>query len=118
MEYDFIPYEKGVPIHKNVVYEKEKYPEDVHEPQIELNAAPATRLHMLDFLNAIDKGGRPVADIQQGHISTASCILANMSMKMGRPVVYDPEHRQIVGDPEMNALLRRSYRQPYVHPEV
>src|SRR5688572_6679090 len=50
MRYDFIPQGEGNKIHKDVVYEKEKYPEDLTEPQIELNAAPATRLHMLDFL--------------------------------------------------------------------
>ncbi|CCH53129.1 oxidoreductase domain protein [Fibrisoma limi BUZ 3] len=118
MAYDFIPDGKeGEKIHKDVVFEKEKYPEDLKEERIELNAAPATRLHMLDFLSAIEKGGRPVADIEQGHISTASCILANISMKTGRPVVYDPQKRQIVGDQEANALLQRPYRQPWVHPD-
>ena len=118
MQYDFIPEGKGgQKIHKDVVYEKEKYPEDLKEERIELNAAPATRLHMLDFVNAIETNGRPVADIQEGHISTASCLLANISMKTGRPVVYDPQKREIVGDPEANALLRRPYRQPYVHPD-
>ncbi len=54
MQYDFIPMDKaGQKIHKDVVYEKEKYPEDLKEEKIELNAAPATRLHMLDFLAAI-----------------------------------------------------------------
>lgn len=123
MQYDFVPVdEKSGPakIHKDVVYEKEKYPEDLTEPtdpKIELNAAPATRLHMLDFLAAIAKGTRPIADIEEGHISTASCILANMSMKLGRPLVYDPEKRQVVNDPEATALLRRPYRAPYKHPD-
>ena len=116
MQYDFIPEGEGKKIHKDVVYEREKYPEDLTEPDIELNAAPATRLHMLNFLNAIDKGGRPVADIEEGHISTASCIMANLSMKTGRPLVYDPLKRQITGDPEANALLQRPYRQPWEHP--
>lgn len=118
MAYDFIPQEKeGQKIHKDVVYEKEKYPEDLTEERIELNAAPATRLHMLDFLNAIEKNSRPVADIEEGHISTASCILANMSMKLGRPMVYDPKKREVVGDPEATKLLQRSYRSPYQHPD-
>ena len=122
MQYDFVPVdEKTVnKIHKDVVYEKEKYPEDVTEPtepKIELNAAPATRLHMLDFLAAIKKGGRPIADIEQGHISTASCILANMSMKLGRPLVYDPQKRQVVNDAEANAMLKRPYRSGYIHPD-
>ena len=118
MRYDFTPVEKdGAKIHKDVVYEKEKYPEDLTEERIELNAAPATRLHMLDFLAAIDKKSRPVADIEEGHISTAACILANISMETGRPVVYDPKKRQIVNDAEANALLQRPYRQPWVHPD-
>ncbi len=116
MRYDFVPQGKGEKIHKDVVYEKEKYPEDLKEPDIELNAAPATRLHMLDFLNAIDKNTRPVADIEEGHISTASCILANMSMQLGRPLKYDPVKREITGDPEATRLLQRQYRAPWVHP--
>src|SRR4028119_313197 len=122
MQYDFVPVDEKNQgkIHKDVVYEKEKYPEDLTEPtepKIELNAAPATRLHLLDFLAAIEKGSRPVADIEEGHISTASCILANISMKVGRPLVYDPQKRQIVNDTEANALLRRPYRSPYIHPD-
>ncbi len=117
MKYDFTPTGDGQKIHMDVVYEKEKYPEDLTEERIELNAAPATRLHMLNFLEAIEKNGRPVADIQEGHISTASCILANISMKLGRPVVYDPATRTVKGDAEATALLRRSYRQMWQHPE-
>jgi predicted dehydrogenase len=116
MRYDFIPNEKGSTIHKDVVYEKEKYPEDLKEKDIELNAAPATRLHMLNFLEAIKNNSRPIADIEQGHISTASCILANLSMKTGRSMVYDPKARQVVGDAEATALLQRAYRQPWEHP--
>jgi predicted dehydrogenase len=118
MSYDFIPEGNGTPIHKDVVYEKEQYPEDVTEPAIELNAAPATRLHMLNFLAAIKNGGRPVADIEEGHISTASCILANLSLQTGRPLVYDPQKRIITGDPAATALLQRPYRGPWEHPQV
>jgi predicted dehydrogenase len=116
MKYDFIPQGEGKPVHGDVVYEKEQFPEDNSEPDIELNAAPATRLHMKDFLNAIQNKSKPIADIEQGHISTSSCILANMSMQLGRPLVYDPAKRQIANDKEANALLRRPYRAPYQHP--
>ncbi len=116
MQYDFTPEGEGKKIHKDVVYEKEKYPEDVTEPAIELNAAPATRAHMLNFLDAIKNKTRPVADIEEGHISTASCILANLSMKTGRALIYDPVSRTIPGDAEATALLQRAYRQPWMHP--
>jgi len=113
---DFIPQGRGEAIHTDVVYEKEKYPEDVNEPDIELNAAPATRLHMKDFVNAIQNQTKPIADIQEGHISTASCILANLSMKLGRPLVYDQEKRQVIGDEEATRQLKRPYRDPWKHP--
>src|SRR5690606_22864510 len=64
MYYDFIPEGEGKPIHQECIYEREKYPEDLTEKDIELHAAPATRRHMLDFLEAIDKRSRPVADIE------------------------------------------------------
>jgi predicted dehydrogenase len=122
MAYDFIPQGKDGPshgekIHKDVVYEKEKYPEDLTEERIELNAAPATRLHMQDFLKAIEAKSRPIADIEEGHISTASCILANLSMELGRPLVYDPKKREVVGDREATQRLTRPYRGPWKHPD-
>ncbi len=114
MKYDFTPTDpKGQKLHGDCVFEKEKYPEDLTEDRIELNAAPATRLHMLDFLAAIDKGTKPIADIQEGHISTASCIIANISMRVGRPLVYDPITKTIKNDPEATALLAREYREPW-----
>jgi predicted dehydrogenase len=119
MRADFIPQDSNAkPMHFDCVFEREKYPEDVTEKNIELNAAPATRKHMLDFLSAIVQRGRPVADIEQGHISTASCIIANLSMKVGRPLIYDPEKRVVVGDHEATKLLSRSYRGPWKHPAM
>jgi hypothetical protein len=118
MRADFIPQDENAdPIHFKCVYEKEQYPEDEDEKGIELNAAPATRRHMLDFLAAIQRRSRPVADIEEGHISTASCILANVSMQLGgRPLKYDPQQRIVVGDEQATKLLRRPYRKPWRHP--
>lgn len=56
--------------------EKEQYPEDVDEPGIEIHQAPATRAHLRNLLDCIASGERPVADIEEGVISTGSCILA------------------------------------------
>jgi hypothetical protein len=59
-----------------------------------------------------------VADIEQGQISTTACILANLSMQLGRSLAWDSSKQQVVGDDEANKLLRRPYRKPWVHPEV
>ena len=116
---DFIPNDKKTkPISFECVYEREQFPEDVTEKDIELNAAPATRRHMLDFLAAVEKRSRPVADVELGHISTASCILANVAMKLGRPLRYDPTKREVMGDREATQLLARAYRAPWKRPAV
>ena len=115
MKYEFIPL-KGDKIIKDVVYEKEEFPEDLTEPRIELNAAPATRRHMEDLLQAIEGDRLPRADVQEGHISTACCILANMAMELGRPLKYDPEKRICVNDPEATDRLARQYRKGWQHP--
>lgn len=116
-KYEFIPRDKYQKKHKEeVLLEKEKYPEDIDEKGIEIHAAPATRNHMLDLLNCIETGDKPRADILNGHISTASCILANISMKLSKPLSYDPYQKVVVGDDEATSMLRRKYREPWVHP--
>ncbi len=119
MSYDYLPVARGEqPEHKDVTYEFEQYPEDRTEVDLERHVAPAIRGHMKDFLAAIDKRSKPVADIEQAHISTTACILANLSMQLGgRPLVYDPVKHVVKGDAEATKLLRRPYRKPWVHPE-
>ena len=115
--YDFIPQGRGEAVHKDVVMELEQYPEDKTEKDLEKHVAPAIRGHMKNFLDCIGTRGKPVADIEQGHISTASCILANLSMKLGgRALAYDQGKGEVRGDPEATALLKRPYRSPWVHP--
>jgi hypothetical protein len=41
-----------------------------------------------------------------------------MSMKLGRALTWDAKEQQVVGDEEANKLLRRPYRQPWVHPQA
>ena len=116
--YDFIPESGGKKIHRDVTYELEHFPEDKTEKDLEKQCAPAIRHHMQDFLAAIDARTKPVADIEQGYISTTSCILANLSMQLGRTLNWDAVAQRVKDDDEANRLLRRPYRSPWVHPEV
>lgn len=117
MGYDFEG-NGGEKISKKVVYELDQYPEDRTEKDLERHVAPAIRGHMRDLLKCIDDRSRPVADIEEGHISSASCILANMAMNLGRTLQWDPQRHEVVGDEEATRLLRRPYREPWLHPEV
>ena len=72
---------------------------------------------MLDFLAAIDKRSRPVADIEAGpHL--------DRQLHPGQPGHADRpaaglrpgEARVVTGDAEATKLLRRPYREPWQHP--
>ena len=116
--YDYIPQAKGeAPIHEDVVFELEQFPEDKTEKDLERHVAPAIRGHMTNFLECVASRGTPVADIEQGYISTAACVLANLSMDLGRSIQWDHAKGVVVGDAEANKRLRRPYRSPWVHPE-
>ena len=112
-KYDFTP-ASGDTERVEAVYEREEYPEDLTEEGIELHAAPATRDHMRNFLAAIDSGQRPVADIEEGVISSAACILGNLALLTGGQLSYDPESRTLTGGDA--TLLARPYRVPYERP--
>jgi predicted dehydrogenase len=118
MSYDYTPRAKGEsPIHEDVVYELEQFPEDKTEKDLERHVAPAIRAHMKDFLSCMASRGTPVADIEEGYISATACILANLSLQLGRSVQWDHAKGMVVGDAEANTLLRRPYRSPWVHPD-
>ncbi len=115
-KFEFTPRNGSNPIKQQVLFEKEEFPEDVTEKGIEIHVAPATRRHMLNFLSSIQDGTKPVADIEEGHISTTSCILANLALIADRPLIYDPISKTIVNDSESTALLKRPYRGDWKHP--
>ena len=73
MSYDFTPMGKGEAVHKDVTYEFEQYPEDKTEKDLEKHVAPAIR-HICRICWQHRFARQPVADIEEGYISTASCI--------------------------------------------
>jgi predicted dehydrogenase len=116
--FDFTPRAKGeAPIREDVVFELEQFPEDKTEKDLERHVAPAIRGHMTNFLESIASRGRPVADIEEGYMSTAACVLANISLDLGRSIQWDHAKGVVVGDAAANQRLRRQYRAPWVHPE-
>jgi predicted dehydrogenase len=121
--FDFFPAAGGESIHRewddpNAKYpvDSDQFPEDKSEKRIEYHVAPAIRSHMKDFLQCSQNRNRPVADISEGCISTAACILANISSQLGRTMCWDETKGEVTGDAEANKLLARAYRAPWVHP--
>ena len=118
-KYEFIPRGRGQRLSGEPLIETDKFPTDLSDQQdwrLELPVASAIRGHMQDFLAAIDGRTRPIADIEQGHISSAACFLANNSLALGRSITFDPDTHTAVDDEQANAILKRPYRAPYQHP--
>lgn len=117
MRYDFTPLDGSLPARREVAYELDRYPEDRTEEDLEQHVAPALRAHLANFLECVRTRQPPVADVAEGHASTTACILANLSMKTGRTLEWDEAAGAVRADDEANALLRRPYRAPWVHPD-
>lgn len=117
LRWDFIPKGKSEPAESGeVVYELDEYPIDKEEERVELFAAPGIRRQMKDLLTGISEGKKTVCPIEEGAISSASCILGNISMTLGRTLEWDPETWSVADDDQANALLAREYREGWVHP--
>jgi predicted dehydrogenase len=118
-KYEFFPTgSRKAKLSGKAQFEPGKYPEDETEEDMELHAATANRAHQRDFVNAIATRSKSVADIEQGFISSASCQLANISMKLGRTLTWDAAAGKVVGDEEANKMLIRPYRGDWKHPAM
>jgi len=110
--YDFTPARETAPtMSAQLGPELAEFPND---PKGDRMLYAITRENMRDFVRALKTGTRPAADIEEGYISTSICVLANLSMKLGRPIRWDGE--RVVGDEEAQKMLARPYRAPWVHP--
>ncbi len=117
--YDFEPRGGGPKRSAEAVTRLDEFPSDTADVKrwnSDPTIAPAIRGHMRDFLAAVDARTRPVADIEQGHISSASCFLANLSMELGRSLRFDPATHTIIGDEAATAAMKRPYQNGYTHP--
>ena len=113
--YDFTPAGARAPtMSAELGPELTEFPADQQLNNVDKPLFAITRDNMRDFVHALQTGTRPASDIEEGYISTATSILANMSLKLGRPLAWDGEN--VVGDAQAQKMLARPYRTPWVHP--
>lgn len=74
------------------------------------------RWHLQDWLDCIRSRQRPIADVEIGHRSVTVCHLVNIARAMARPLTWDPQAEQFVGDPQANQLLDRPRRKGFELP--
>lgn len=66
-----------------------------------------------DWLNSMRSRKRPFCEVEDGHRVAVVCNLANMSLRLGRTIRWDPEKEQVIGDKEAAAMCVKQYRAPW-----
>ena len=80
--------------------------------------SPGTE-HIENFIQCMRSRKTPNAEIELGHRSTTLCHLGNISHRLGgRKLTFDAKTERCVNDADANALVKRTYRAPWVVPDV
>jgi len=70
--------------------------------------------HVRNFLDCVKSRQRPISDIEIGHRSTSTCLLANVAYRSKEKLVWDVANQRLVGaGAEARRLLGREYRAPW-----
>jgi len=69
--------------------------------------------HVRNFLDCVKSRQTPLADLDSAHQTSVACHLANIAMRTGRVIAWDPSRNDIVGDPAASAMLTKTYRAPW-----
>lgn len=69
--------------------------------------------HHQDWLNCIKTRQRPICDVEIGASSANVCHLGNIAYALERPLEWDPEKQQFIGDAMANRQIERPMRAPW-----
>jgi predicted dehydrogenase len=72
--------------------------------------------HVAEFLDAVRSRTQPSCTPEDAHKSTAAVQLATIALESGGRVDWDADREQVRDNPKAQALLKRDYRGPWVHP--
>ncbi len=70
-------------------------------------------IHMLEFLHCVETGAQPISDVASQHRSATVCHLANIAIRLGRKLTWDPQQEHFVNDIEANGMLSRPQRDEF-----
>jgi hypothetical protein len=90
-------------------------PESLLKVQFKPNDTRLTesRDHSGNFLECVRTRRETVAPAEVAHRSTSLCLLADIALRLKRPLKWDPNREQFPSDPEANRYLSRAMREPW-----
>jgi hypothetical protein len=69
--------------------------------------------HMRNFFTSIAAKKQPVSDVFTHHRAMTNCHLANIAIRLGREIQWDPDAQQVVGDDQARSMQAREQRKGY-----
>ncbi len=69
--------------------------------------------HMGNFFDCIESRRTPISDLESQHRSVSTCHLANISMRLGRPLEWNPKREVVTDDALASKWLKREQRDGY-----
>ncbi len=69
--------------------------------------------HMRNFFECLKSRKDPISDVYSHHRAITTCHLANICIRLGRQITWDPVKEQITGDEEAAKWVRREQRKGY-----
>ncbi len=78
----------------------------------EIGGYPAT-FHIRDFLNCVKTRGKPLANADVACYSHITCHAAGITALLNRPLKYDPQKNEFIGDEQANRLRGEALRDPW-----
>ena len=66
-----------------------------------------------DWVECMKSRKEPMCNLEHGHRVAVACNLANMSLRLGRAINWDPEKEEVIGDKEAAAMSNHPYRAPW-----
>ena len=77
------------------------------------DGTPQHQPHVVNFLDCVRSRKKPNSDIETTHRTTSTCIMANISVRLGRKLRWDRDKEQFIGDAEANKMLNEERRKPW-----
>ena len=74
---------------------------------------PVSGNHTANFIAAMASREQPISDVWSHNRMLETCHLANIAIRLGRELNWDPTKREIIGDEEANAFLSRADRKGF-----
>jgi len=79
----------------------------------EVYGGPVSENHSANFIAAMRSRRQPISDVWSHNRMLEICHLANIAMRLGRELRWNPETRQIIDDEQANGFLARASRKGY-----